>query len=60
VTHSATQDGEHAYIRVQLHTMPTYEARVECPTAAFVKELSFRSSDPKHAQQAVQVRRQGV
>lgn len=51
-----SQDGDHAYIRIQLNFMPSYDARQANPTAAFIKELSFRSSNPKHAQRVVQVR----
>ena len=56
-----SQDGEaqdkvHSYVRVQFNTMPTYDARQSFPTAAFIKELSFRSAKPDAAQKFVQAR----
>jgi hypothetical protein len=57
----ALQDGEaqdkvHAHVRIQFNTMPTYDARVSFPKAAFIKELSFRSAKPDAAQKFVQAR----
>jgi len=57
------QDGEandkvHSYVRIQFHCNAAYDARQGNPTAAFIKELSFRSAKSDAAQKFVQVRAQ--
>lgn len=48
------QDGEHAYIRVNFNYGSSYEPFARNPGAIFLKELSFRSSDTRHAAKVVQ------
>lgn len=43
------QDGDHAYIRINFNFGTSYEPTAKFPNALFLKELSFRSSDPKRA-----------
>ena len=43
------QDGDHAYIRINFNFGTSYEPTAKFPHALFLKELSFRSSDPKRA-----------
>lgn len=45
----AAQDGEHAYIRLNFNYGGSYEPCAKFPRAVFVKELSFRSADTRHA-----------
>ena len=44
------QDGNHAFIRLNFNFGPGYEPCAKFPGAICLKELSFRSSDPRHAQ----------
>ncbi|KAL6771432.1 hypothetical protein ACKKBG_A26355 [Auxenochlorella protothecoides x Auxenochlorella symbiontica] len=48
------QDGDHAFIRVTFNYGGAYEPTAKFPGAAFLKELTFRSSDPRHAAKVVQ------
>jgi nucleosome binding factor SPN SPT16 subunit len=48
------QDGEHAYIRLNFNFSGGYEPCARFPRAAFLKELSFRSADVRHAAKVVQ------
>ena len=49
-----SQDGEHAYIRLNFNFSGAYEPCAKHPQAAILKELSFRSSDIPHAAKVVQ------
>ncbi|EFN58683.1 hypothetical protein CHLNCDRAFT_140286 [Chlorella variabilis] len=51
---SNNQDGEHAYIRLNFNFSGAYEPCAKHPQAAILKELSFRSSDIRHAAKVVQ------
>lgn len=51
---SSNQDGDHAYIRLNFNFGPTFEPGAKDPQAFFLKELSFRTSDTRHAAKAVQ------
>lgn len=44
------QDGNHAFIRLNFNFGPGYEPSAKFPGAICLKELTFRSSDPRHAQ----------
>lgn len=46
------QDGENAYIRINFNFGPSYEPSAQHPTAICLKELSFRTSDVRHAAKA--------
>lgn len=46
---SSNQDGDHAYIRLNFNFGPTFEPGAKDPQAFFLKELSFRTSDTRHA-----------
>lgn len=48
--HALLQDGNHAFIRLNFNFGPGYEPCAKFPGAICLKELSFRSSDPRHAQ----------
>lgn len=48
------QDGEHAYIRLNFNFGGSYEPGAKHPAAIFLKELSFRSADVRHAAKVVQ------
>lgn len=48
------QDNEHAYIRINFNFGPSYEPGTKYPTSVFLKELSFRTSDVRHAAKVVQ------
>ncbi|KAL6764928.1 global transcription factor [Haematococcus lacustris] len=53
VSHS--QDNDHAHVRVTFNFGPSYEPYVRtAPNCVFLKELSFRSADMKHASKVVQ------
>lgn len=43
------QDGEHAYIRLNFNYGGSYEPCAKFPRSIFIKELSFRSADTRHA-----------
>ncbi|KAK9903552.1 hypothetical protein WJX75_008667 [Coccomyxa subellipsoidea] len=51
---SNNQDGDHAYIRLNFNFGPTFEPGVKFPQAIFLKELSYRTSDTRHATKVVQ------
>lgn len=42
-------DGDHAYIRINFNFGPSFEPCTRNPTSIFLKELSLRTSDPRHA-----------
>lgn len=44
-----TQDGDHAYIRLNFAFGPSTEPGGKFPTAIFLKELSYRTGDTRHA-----------
>lgn len=48
------QDGDHAYIRLNFNFGPGFEPGNRYPNAVFLKELSFRTSDTRHAVRVVQ------
>lgn len=48
------QDGEHAYIRLNFNFGGSYEPGLKHPRSIFLKELSFRSADVRHAAKVVQ------
>jgi hypothetical protein len=48
------QDGDHAYIRLNFNFGPGFEPGTRYPNAVFLKELSFRTSDTRHAVRVVQ------
>ena len=48
------QDGEHAYIRLNFNFGGSYEPGQKHPRSIFLKELSFRSADVRHAAKVVQ------
>ena len=50
----APQEGEHAYIRLNFNFGGAYEPSTRHPAAIFLKELSFRTADPRHAAKVVQ------
>lgn len=45
----APQEGDTAYIRINFNFGPSYEPGMRYPRAIFVKELSYRSADSRHA-----------
>ncbi|KAK9824573.1 hypothetical protein WJX72_011424 [[Myrmecia] bisecta] len=51
---SNNQDGSHAYIRLNFNFGATFEPSTSFPNAMFLKELSFRSADTRHAAKVVQ------
>ncbi|KAK9807391.1 hypothetical protein WJX73_010932 [Symbiochloris irregularis] len=51
---SSNQDGDHAYIRLNFNFGPSFEPCTKDPQAMLLKELSFRTSDLRHASKAVQ------
>ena len=48
------QDGDHAYIRLNFQFGASCEPGTRFPSAVFLKELSFRTSDTRHAVRVVQ------
>lgn len=48
------QDNEHAYIRLNFNFGPSYEPGAKFASSAFLKELSFRTGDVRHAAKVVQ------
>ena len=44
-----SQEGDHSYIRINFNFGPTYEPGAKFPQAIFLKELSYRTSDNRHA-----------
>lgn len=48
------QDNDHAYIRLSFNFGGGFEPAVKYPTKIFLKELSFRTADVRHASQVVQ------
>lgn len=51
---SNNQDNDHAYIRINFNFGPSSDPGTKFPTAVFVKELSFRTADVRHAARVVQ------
>ena len=47
-------EGGHAYVRLAFHHGGSYEPAARFPAAVMLKEVAFRSSDPKHAARVVQ------
>ena len=43
------QDGDHSYIRINFNFGPGFEPGIRFPNSMFIKELSFRSADIRHA-----------
>lgn len=43
------QDGDHAYIRLNFNFGAAFEPGAKHPRAIFLKELSYRTSDTRHA-----------
>ena len=48
------QDGDHAFVRLNFNFGPGFEPGSRFPQAVFLKELSFRTSDTRHAARVVQ------
>ena len=46
---SSSQEGDHAYIRLNFNWGPTFEPCTKHPKALFLKELSFRTADSRHS-----------
>ncbi len=46
------QEGDTAYIRINFNFGPTFEPGTRYPKSIFVKELSYRSADSRHAAKA--------
>ncbi|CAK0786832.1 hypothetical protein CVIRNUC_010046 [Coccomyxa viridis] len=58
-----SQEGDHSYIRINFNFGPAYEPGAKFPHLVFLKELSYRTSDNRHAAKVVQeikVMRSGV
>lgn len=51
---SNNQDGDKAYIRINFNVGTGFEPSTRFPNAIFIKELSFRTMDLKHATKVVQ------
>ena len=52
---ATNQDGDHAYVRISFHAGgANYEPAARFPDLVFLKELSFRTSDVRHASKVVQ------
>ncbi|CAD7701780.1 unnamed protein product [Ostreobium quekettii] len=51
---SSHTDGDHAYVRINFNFGGNYEPAMKMPHSIFLKELSFRSSDVRHASKVVQ------
>ena len=49
-----SQDNDHAYIRINFNFGPSSEPGTKFPNAIFVKEVSFRTNDIRHAAKVVQ------
>ncbi|KAG1678588.1 hypothetical protein FOA52_012595 [Chlamydomonas sp. UWO 241] len=50
---TSNQDHDHAYVRVTFNLGNSYDPYVKFPNSIFLKELSFRSSDQRHATSTV-------
>jgi nucleosome binding factor SPN SPT16 subunit len=48
------QDNDHAYIRVNFNFGSSFEPGTKYPQSIFIKELSFRTNDVRHAAKVVQ------
>ena len=46
---SSSQEGDHAYIRLNFNFGPSFEPSAKHPNALFLKELSFRTADSRHS-----------
>ena len=44
-----SQEGDHSYIRINFNFGPAYEPGAKFPHLVFLKELSYRTSDNRHA-----------
>lgn len=44
-----SQEGDHSYIRINFNFGPSYEPGAKFPHLVFLKELSYRTSDNRHA-----------
>ena len=44
-----SQEGDHSYIRINFNFGPSYEPSAKFPNLIFLKELSYRTSDNRHA-----------
>lgn len=44
-----SQEGDHSYIRINFNFGPAYEPGAKFAQAIFLKELSYRTSDNRHA-----------
>lgn len=51
---SYSQDGEHAYIRINFNYSTQYEPAQKFPLSIFLKELSYRTNNLRHATRVVQ------
>ena len=47
-----SQEGDHSYIRINFNFGPSYEPSAKFPNLIFLKELSYRTSDNRHAAKA--------
>ena len=47
-----SQEGDHSYIRINFNFGPAYEPGAKFPQAIFLKELSYRTGDNRHAAKA--------
>ena len=45
----SSQEGDHSYIRINFNFGPAYEPGAKFPHLVFLKELSYRTSDNRHA-----------
>lgn len=50
---SYSQDGEHAYIRINFNFSAQYEPAQKFPLSIFLKELSYRTNNLRHATRVV-------
>lgn len=48
------QDGDYAYIRINFNYGGSYDPSLKYPSSIFLKELSFRTADVRHAAKVVQ------
>lgn len=48
------QENDHAYVRINFNFGGSWEPSIKFPQSAFVKELSFRTADTRHAAKIVQ------
>jgi len=48
-----SQEGDHSYIRINFNFGPSYEPSAKFPQMVFLKELSYRTSDNRHAAKVI-------